>query len=333
VPPSKPTSSQPLDALVRALYGVSWNEARERIKTGKIAVNGAVRTEPLFRVRAGAEVVLSMRAPRPRADLLPDDAVVFVDAHVIVVNKPAGVSTIPYDDSERGTLDERVRQWLGRHGPRERDSKGVRPALGIVHRLDKETSGVIVFARSWLAKKSLSSQFRAHTVRRRYLAIAHGAVRSQTLRSYIVPNRGDGLRGSHKGRPTTREEGQLAVTHVEALERLEGATLVACVLETGRTHQIRIHLSEAGHPLVGERVYVRRHSGPLLPAPRLMLHARELGFVHPRTGEDVSFSREPPEDFEDTLRRLAAKRPVLTPPRPETPPSRPSSGARRGASR
>ena len=299
--------NQPLDALVRALYRVSWNEARDRIRTGKLSVNGAVRTEPLFRVRAGAELLLSMRAPRPRADLLPDEAVVFVDAHVVVVDKPAGISTVPYDARETGTLDERVRLWLGRQGRRERDSKGVRPPLGIVHRLDKETSGLVVFTRSWLGKKSLSSQFRAHTVRRRYLAIAHGDIRSRTLRSRLVPNRGDGLRGSHKGRPTHREDGQLAITHVEALERLEGATLVACVLETGRTHQIRIHLSEAGHPLVGERVYVRGYSGSVVPAPRLMLHARELGFVHPKTGEDVLWTREPPADFEETLRRLARR--------------------------
>jgi 23S rRNA pseudouridine1911/1915/1917 synthase len=266
-----------------------------------------VRTEPLFRVRAGAEVVLSMRAPRPRADALPDEAVVFVDAHVIVVDKPPGVSTVPYEEREQGTLDERVRLWLSHHAPRERESKGARPSLGVVHRLDKETSGLLVFARSWLAKKSLSSQFRAHTVVRRYLAIVHGDITSRTLRSRLVQNRGDGLRGSHKGRAASPGEGQLAVTHVEALEHLEGATLVACVLETGRTHQIRIHMSEAGHPVVGERVYVRGYAGSLVPAPRLMLHATDLGFVHPKTGENVAWKRDPPEDFEGTLRRLARK--------------------------
>jgi 23S rRNA pseudouridine1911/1915/1917 synthase len=294
---------KPLDAVVRALFQLSWNEARQRIRTGKIAVNGAVRTEPLFRAREGAEVVLSMQAPRQRADSLPDEAVVFVDAHVIVVDKPAGVSTVAFEEGEKGTLDERVRLWLSRHSPRERESKGVRPSLGVVHRLDKETSGLLVFARSWLAKKSLSSQFRAHTVLRRYVALANGVVSSRTLRTRIVQNRGDGLRGSHKGRASP-DEGQLAVTRVEALETLEGATLVACVLETGRTHQIRIHLSEAGHPIVGERVYVRGHTGPLVPAARLMLHAAKLGFVHPKTGEEVRWEREPPRDFKETLARL-----------------------------
>jgi 23S rRNA pseudouridine1911/1915/1917 synthase len=295
---------KPLDAVVRALFGLSWNEARARIRTGKVAVNGAIRTEPIFRVLGGAEVALSMHAPRVRPELLPRNAVVFVDAHVVVVDKPAAVSTVPFEEGEKGALDERVRLWLSRNAPR--GDRGVRPSLGVVHRLDKETSGLIVFARTWLAKQSLASQFRAHTTERRYLAIAHGRVASRTFRSRLTENRGDGLRGSHRGSPGNRE-GQLAVTHVEALEHLPvppEATLVACVLETGRTHQIRIHLSEAGHPIVGERVYVRGYEGPLVAAPRLMLHAARLGFDHPKTGERVCWEREPPADFEETLGRL-----------------------------
>jgi 23S rRNA pseudouridine1911/1915/1917 synthase len=299
VPPE--LAQRPLDAIVRALFSLSWNEARDRIRQGKIAVNGATRTDPLFRARPGAEIALHMRAPRARAEQLPDDAVVHVDAHVVVVDKPAGVSTVPYEPGERGTLEERVRFWLSSRGPRE----GSRPALGVVQRLDKETSGLIVFARSWLAKQSLAAQLRKHTVLRRYLAIAHGEVPSRTFRSRLIANRGDGLRGSLKGQGS---QGQLAVTHVEALEPLDGATLVACVLETGRTHQIRIHLSEAGHPLVGERVYVRGREDPLIPAPRLMLHAAKLGFVHPKTEEDVSWEREPPADFAEVLARLRPRR-------------------------
>jgi 23S rRNA pseudouridine1911/1915/1917 synthase len=217
------------------------------------------------------------------------------------VNKPAGVSTIPYEEGERGTLDEWVRAWLARQA----STKGSRPPLGVVHRLDKETSGLIVFTRSWLAKKSLTSQFRAHTVERRYLGIAHGRVTPRTIRSHLMVDRGDGLRGSLRGgRRGGSDEGQLAVTHVEVLEELSGATLVACVLETGRTHQIRIHMSEAGHPLVGERVYVRGFSDPLLPAPRLMLHAARLGFEHPKTEAHVAWEQQPPRDFQETLARL-----------------------------
>jgi 23S rRNA pseudouridine1911/1915/1917 synthase len=276
-------------------------------------VGEVVRTDPLFRVRDPSLVVLSMNAPKPRAPPLPEGAVVFVDAHVIVVDKPSGVSTVPYDEDETGTLDERVREWLSRPSPQRPDRKtrargGGRPPLGVVHRLDKETSGLLVFTRTWLAKESLTGQFRAHTTTRRYVALVHGAVESQVFRSELFADRGDGLRGSRpRGRRGGEGEGQRAVTHVVVLERLEKATLVECRLETGRTHQIRIHLSEAGHPLVGEQVYIRDFKGDPLPAPRLMLHARELGFVHPATEEDVHFSRDPPKDFEETLARLRKK--------------------------
>jgi 23S rRNA pseudouridine1911/1915/1917 synthase len=214
-----------------------------------------------------------------------------------------------------GTLDARVRAAL--------DGQG-QISLGVVHRIDKETSGLVVFTRSWVGKQSLSSQFRAHTVHRRYLAIVHGLVRSQTIRSHFIEDRGDGLRGSIEAKHawvqrakgsafygskqgvTPNSSGVLAVTHVELLEELEGASLIACTLETGKTHQIRIHLSELGHPLVGERVYSRGFQGAEIPASRLMLHAAELGFTHPKTELDVRWTSEPPSDFAQTLERLRA---------------------------
>jgi 23S rRNA pseudouridine1911/1915/1917 synthase len=286
-----------LDAVVRSIYGTTWGEARKWIARGKIAVNGVVWTDGRRKVGRGATIARTLHAPRPRATELPPGAIVHVDAHVVVVNKPSGISTVPYDENETGTLDERVKAALARGSGH--------PALGVVHRIDKETSGLVVFTRTWLAKKSLSAQFRAHTVHRRYLAIAHGDVRAQTIRSRLVADRGDGLRGSlPRGRAQT--EGQPAVTHVEVVEHLRGGTLVACRLETGRTHQIRIHLAESGHPLVGERVYVRDFEGEPIPAARLMLHAAELGFVHPKTERDVRFQADPPADFAETLGRLRA---------------------------
>lgn len=294
---------RPLDAVVRALFEVSWSEARARITSGKIQVGGVVRVDPLFRVRDPSLVELRMNAPRPRPPVLPEGAIVHVDAHVVVVDKPPGVSTVPFDEGETGTLDERVRDWLAQEGRRARG--GGRPPLGVVHRLDKETSGLMVFTRTWLAKQSLTQQFRAHTVLRRYLAIAMGDVQSQTFRSSIMADRGDGLRGSQVRGRRGQGDGQRAVTHVTALEKLAGgATLIECRLETGRTHQIRIHLSEAGHPLVGEKVYIRDYGGTELHAPRMMLHAAELGFVHPATEQDVRWERDAPRDFEETLARL-----------------------------
>ena len=292
----------PLDRAVRTLFGVPWGKARRWISSGKVRVGGVVVTDPTSRVGPDDAVTLDERAPRPRAELLRDDQVVFVDAQVLFADKPPGLSSIPYEDAEPDNLEARVLAWLER---RARADRGGRPSLGVVHRLDKDTSGLLVFTRTWAAKQDLAAQFRAHTVHRRYLAIAAGAVRTQTIRSDLVEDRGDGRRGSARGKGKAPAGARRAVTHVERLEALPGgATLVACRLETGRTHQIRIHLAEAGHPLLGERVYVPRGYPTLPEAPRLMLHAEELGFRHPTSGQEVKWSRGAPEDFERVLGRL-----------------------------
>lgn len=306
-----PELEGPIDRAVRALFQVrqhsgepskppSWGTARAWISTGKVRVAGELVTDATARVRAGAQVTLDERAPRLRAAQLADDSVVYVDAHLVVVAKPPGLSTVPYDESETDTLDARVRKWLAR------SSKGggaPRPNLGVVHRIDKETSGLVVFTRTWLAKQSLADQFRRHTVDRRYFAIAHGDVQSRTIRSFLVENRGDGLRGSARGKapPDARE----ATTHVERIEPCGLATLVECRLETGRTHQIRIHMSEMQHPLVGDRVYTRGWTGPLLDAPRLMLHAAVLGVIHPATERAMRWELPMPADMLAVRRELS----------------------------
>jgi 23S rRNA pseudouridine1911/1915/1917 synthase len=322
-----PELAGPLDRAVRGLFGVSWGKARAWIAAGKVRLGGEPVTEETARVAPGAQIALDERAPAARAPQTPEDgvpsdvrdarvAVLHADAHVVVVAKPAGLSTVPFESDRPGrpsrgvgvpedTLEARVRKWVERRGERRAGSRRPgRPNLGVVHRLDKETTGLIVFTRTWLAKQSLSAQFRRHTVHRRYLAIAHGKVPARTIRSFLVPDRGDGLRGSSRMTHPGDGGGREAVTHVEPLEALAGATLVACRLETGRTHQIRIHLSEAGHPIVGERVYIRSFAGPPIEAPRLMLHAAELGFVHPATGLAMHWELPLPADMLRVLERL-----------------------------
>jgi 23S rRNA pseudouridine1911/1915/1917 synthase len=290
----------PLDRAVRMILGASWTRARHWIASGKVRVGGAVATDPVARLRSGDEITISERAPKPPSRALQARDVVFVDTHLVVVSKPSGLSTVPFDAREGDTLESRVRRWLQSSG---RAPRGPRPNLGVVHRLDKETSGLLAFTRTWLAKKSLASQFRHHTVHRKYLAIARGELReARTLRSFLIPDRGDGRRGSARGRPPP--EAREAITHVEPVQPLRGATLVACRLETGRTHQIRIHLSEAGHPLAGERVYVRGRASPRADAPRVMLHAAELGFVHPASLREVLWKCPMPDDMRELLERL-----------------------------
>lgn len=288
------SAEKPLDRWLRELLaGKSWNEVRRLARTGKVFIDGVPVLDPTQLVPAGAEIEVRVNAPRAtRTPSLPKSAVLYVDAQLVVVEKPAGISTVPYDENESGTLDQLVMETLA--------ERGRRAPLGIVHRIDKETSGVVVFARTVASKLALKNQFRFHTVGRRYVAIAHGAVKSATIHSRLVKDRGDGRRGS-----TDNEElGREAVTHVTWLESLRGATLLECRLETGRTHQIRIHLAERGHPLVGERVYSKSYRGELIAAPRLMLHARELSFEHPSTGQALHFEQRMPADMQAVLASL-----------------------------
>jgi 23S rRNA pseudouridine1911/1915/1917 synthase len=289
-------SDGPLDRVLRALHpGASWNGVRRLIETGKVSIDGEVTRDPVRAVRRGSIIAVSMRARRPSVgETLPKEAFVYVDSQVVVVKKPAGVSTVPYDDTETDTLVERVHKAL------KAMNRGNAAPPGIVHRLDKETSGLILFARTLAAKRTLKQQFRVHSVHRRYVAIAHGEVVAQSVSSRLVRDRGDGRRGSTDN-PTL---GRDAVTHVGVLERLDGATLVECRLETGRTHQIRIHLAELGHPLLGETLYMRGYDGAIIDAPRLMLHARELGFSHPATGVAMSFEEPMPDDMRLVLESL-----------------------------
>lgn len=313
-----------LDAVVRGLFDLSWNRARDLIRRGKVSIEGRTTTDPVARVKTGTSVAIDLAARNARtvATDLPEGALVYVDPHLVVVEKPAGISTVPFDPDgmaasiarrskgkkDEPALDERVRIALAR---REKKS-GPPPELGVVHRLDKETSGLLVFTRTWAAKKSLMQEFREHTIERRYLAIVNGDMTSKTIKTHFVENRGDGLRGSieHRGGrkyAVGSEKGQVAITHVEVVERLAMglATLVSCRLETGRTHQIRIHLSEEGHPVAGERVYIRgRESRDLVKAPRLMLHAADLGFVHPAMERAMRWSSELPNDMARVLEDL-----------------------------
>ena len=295
-----------LDKAVKVHFDLPWIKARAWIDTGKIFLNGTRITERDKPVSAGDRIELRLSAPRaqPKPDLDPK-AIVHYDDDLVIVNKPAGVMTVPHPDSpEEATLDRLALAYLRHADPGHRRNKA---SLAVVHRIDKETSGLVVFARSPQAHKSLSEQFRAHTIERQYRAIVHGSMKAQTIRSRLVRDTGDGVRGSApEGRVNQAGEelGREAVTHVTIEEKLLGATLVACRIETGRTHQIRIHLSEAGHPIVGEKVYIRNYKAPIIPGHRVMLHAAELGFVHPSTGEPVKWIQPLPQDFKNRLKSL-----------------------------
>ncbi len=282
-------------AVVREQTGVSWSRARKLCSEGRVTVDGKRCLDPAARILADAAVVVDQQGPKLDKGPLAKSAIVYSDRDVVIVDKPPGMLTVADEPGNRDTLAEYARTVLRRMG-------GTDVGLGVVHRLDKDTSGLMVFTRTAEAKRVLAAQFSVHDIDRVYHAIAHGVVDEANIESHLVTDRGDGLRGSYghfrRGRGDPPADAKRSVTHVKPIERLKGATLIECRLETGRQHQIRIHLSELGHPLAGERVYIRDYAGPKIEAPRTMLHARTLGFTHPRSGERVSFEREAPDDFQ-----------------------------------
>jgi 23S rRNA pseudouridine1911/1915/1917 synthase len=287
--------------LRQHMPGRSWSDVRRLCERGKVTVDGEVALDGARRLLAGQAISVRLAAPVPEPPPPPGFRIVFEDIHLIVIEKPAGVSSVPYERKESGTALDLIRaSWRAQKRP-----TSVTP-LYTVHRIDKETSGLLCFAKTRLAERGLHQVFQQHLADREYVACAHGRVASGRIESYLVPDRGDGLRGSAR----VRGQGQRAVTHVEVLEPLPQATLCRVRLETGRTHQIRIHLSEQGHPIVGDAVYTRdlfRRGAHLLPADRMLLHAATLAFAHPITTRPLSFRAAPPPDFVAALDRLRTR--------------------------
>lgn len=279
------------------------------IREGRVELEGQPCTEPNTTVRAGAKVLVRP-APAPATDALPEDlplTVLHVDDDVIVVDKAAGMVVHPAAGHDSGTLVNALLFRFGQlaSGGRGQDPTGEEddeaPALrrpGIVHRLDRWTSGVMVVARTDRARESLMAQLAVHSVEREYIAVVEGLA-PQSARYETLHARHPSDRKRFTGRAT---RGKRAVTEIERAEVLHGASVVRCRLETGRTHQIRVHLSEAGFPLLADAVYgrtardarVREASAAL---GRQALHARVLGFEHPTRGVMVRFESPLPSDL------------------------------------
>lgn len=303
-------------AIMRiALPGESWSKLRQRLERSQVSVNGVLCLNEARRVAGGDVIAIH---DRPVATPKPNDVeIVFIDAHLVVVTKPSGMMTHRRPEernwpSEKKalnpTLEESVAALIARRslasGQRSRKNHARMPVLRVVHRLDRDTSGLLVLARSDEAEEGLIGQFRRHTAHRVYWTIVHGHPVAETIESNLVRDRGDGRRGSINN----PKVGQRAVTHVRPLEDLGDYSLVECQLETGRTNQIRIHLSERGHLVCGDVKYRQPFAAPMVVdrsrAPRLALHAAELGFVHPITLEDLGFRMPFPDDLTEFLERL-----------------------------
>ena len=282
-------------ALARHLPELSRARLQLWMREGRVRVMG-LQVEPKTRSH-GDEAVLITPAPLPEADAARAEAIaldiVHEDDSVIVIDKPAGLVVHPGAGNWRGTL----LNALLHHTP---SLAGV-PRAGIVHRLDKDTSGLLVVAKTLAAQTSLVRQLQARSVRREYLAVVYGRLaRDGTVDAPI------GRDSRHRTRMAVASSGRSAVTHYAVRERFAHATLLACRLETGRTHQIRVHLAALGHPLVGDPTYgTGRRASPHVPAfSRQALHATRLGFAHPENDAAVEWSAPPPTDLQALLHTL-----------------------------
>ena len=320
--------------VMGAASGLSRSRLRALIEDGQVSIDGETMRDPGAKARPGAQATVRVPPPapaRPMPEAIPIN-IVFEDAHLVVVDKPAGMAVHPSPGHDRGTL---VNALLAHCGDSLSGVGGeIRP--GVVHRIDKDTSGLLVAAKSDPAHQGLAAQFAAHDLERSYLALCWGAPDRGDPRLMGMPAvsaeegwlRIDAAIARHrtdrKRMAVTASGGRRAVTWVRVVERFGAAEAPAaksarpvvsaaeCRLETGRTHQIRVHLSHAGHSLVGDPVYGRPKAIPaealppgaaeaLTSFPRQALHAATLGFAHPITGEQMRFSSPPPADFHALL--------------------------------
>ncbi|MBL8391251.1 MAG: 23S rRNA pseudouridine(1911/1915/1917) synthase RluD [Candidatus Accumulibacter sp.] len=287
--------------LARLLAQHSRSRLQGWIRAGRVAVGGTAVLEPRHRLWAGEQIELA-EAPDERAESsAPEDIplqVVYEDASLLVIDKPAGLVVHPGSGNWRGTL---LNALLHRS-----PELGRLPRAGIVHRLDKDTSGLMVVARTLEAQTDLVRQLQARSVRRHYHALARGLVEeSGTVDAPI------GRHPTQRTRMAVVSTGKAARTHYRVLERFVHCTLIECALESGRTHQIRVHMTAAGHPLVGDPTYgsgvSRLPKGP--PFPRQALHASRLALRHPLTGDAMRWRSALPADMAElleSLRRQAA---------------------------
>ena len=285
-----------LDVLLsRRVEGLTRSAAQRLLEEGKVSLQG----RPLkknHRLRAGEELELCLPDPVP-TDARPQDIpldIVYEDADVAVVNKPRGMVVHPAPGNPDGTLVNALLAHCGQ------SLSGVGGAIrpGIVHRIDKDTSGLLIIAKNARAHLALSAQLKDHTLSRVYEAVAIGSLKED--RGTVDAPIGRSLRD--RKRMAVVPDGRRAVTHYQVLARYPGYTHLRCQLETGRTHQIRVHMAYLGHPLAGDPVY-----GPKNDPERLggqCLHARELTFVHPTTGQTVHLTCPLPDWFSGFLDRL-----------------------------
>ena len=293
---SEESKNQRLDAfLASSLDGLTRSQATRLIESGEVAVNGRAVSKS-YKLAGGEDIVVTLPEPEP-VEAVPQDIpldVVYEDADVIVVNKPSGMVVHPAPGHPDGTLVNALLYHCA--GTLSGIGGALRP--GIVHRIDRDTSGLIIAAKNDAAHQYLSAQLADHTLARTYECIVVGALREDrgTVDAPIARHPTD------RKRMAVVAGGREAVTHWEVIARYPGYTHVRCRLETGRTHQIRVHMAYIGHPILGDTVYGAKKEVPGLTGQ--CLHAVGLRFLHPRTHEVVELSCPLPDEFTRMLQKI-----------------------------
>ena len=300
--------------LMNRIEGASRNKLQQALNAGLITVNGK-EVKPNFKIKALDEIVVYSDMSPADTEVVPEKMdldIVYEDADLMVIHKPAGMVVHPGSGNYSGTLLNGVAGYLQQKDPGLTEEK--LPRFGLVHRIDKNTSGLLVLAKTDKAMKTLAKQFYDHTVTRQYVALVWGDMEQDEGTVIAHVGRHQRFRKLFEAYPEG-DHGKEAITHYKVMERFGYTTLVSCVLETGRTHQIRVHMKHIGHPLFsddfygGDKIvkgtiyakYRQFVENCFALCPRQALHAKTLGFIHPSTGKEMLFDTGLPEDMTQVI--------------------------------
>jgi 23S rRNA pseudouridine1911/1915/1917 synthase len=302
--------------LMRRIEGATRNKLQQAINAGLVLVNGKP-VRPNYKIKPADGIIIYSDMSPEETDVVPEPiplTIIYEDTDIMIINKPAGLVVHPGSGNYSGTLLNGVAWYLQQLHPGI--SEDVLPRFGLVHRIDKNTSGLLVLAKTDVAMRQLAKQFFDHTIQREYMALVWGDVINDRGTIVAHVGRHQRFRKQFEAYPEG-DHGKEAITHYRVVERFGYVTLLACILETGRTHQIRVHMKYIGHPLFnddtygGDRIvkgtvyarYKQFVENCFVLCPRHALHARTLGFRHPVSGKDLLFEAPLPDDMDQLIEK------------------------------
>jgi 23S rRNA pseudouridine1911/1915/1917 synthase len=302
--------------LMNRIEGATRNKLQQAMNAGMVLVNGKP-VRPNYKIKPLDEVIVYSDLNPEDTDVLPEEMplnIIYEDTDLMLINKPPGMVVHPGSGNYTGTLLNGVAWYLRKQNPSLTEE--TLPRFGLVHRIDKNTSGLLVLAKTDIAMRNLAKQFFDHTIRRKYRALVWGDLQKEEGTIIAHVGRHQRFRKLFEAYPEG-DHGKEAITHYKVIERFGYVTLVECVLETGRTHQIRVHMKYIGHPLFnddfygGDKIvkgtvyakYKQFVENCFTICPRQALHAKTLGFVHPTTGKDMYFDTPLPQDIEQVIEK------------------------------